>query len=81
MYSFEANSIDSHPEGYECPGHRADSPVLPDKLQFTDQIKRHADFDHDGIITNEEFFKVLDPNVVEFNDYVFDDFSWSHCAE
>lgn len=70
-------------------GHSADDPALPSRLPFTDAILRGAggvggaaggaDLDQDGQISNWEFYQALDPNRLLSNDYVFDNFEWSHC--
>lgn len=79
MYDFQDGFAEWHDGAYECRGHSADSPVLPSRLHFTHAIKQNADADHDGVITNWEFYKALDPNDMYVNDYVFDDFQWDHC--
>lgn len=53
--------------------------MLPVTLPFTDAILSAGDTNGDGILSNWEFYTVLDPNNFEANDYVFDNFEWNHC--
>jgi hypothetical protein len=81
MYTFSEGAVSWHPGEYVCPGHGKDDNVLPDKLPLTSRLHAAADLDNNGVITNYEFFIALNPNDPELNDYVFDDFTWSHCME
>ena len=47
--------------------------------QFSPFFQDFADADGDGVVTNWEFYLSLDPNDIEGNDYVFDNFDWPHC--
>jgi len=79
-YTLEAGANVFHPEAYVCKGHAADDQALPARLPFTDALLGGGvDKDGDGTVTNWEFFLSLDPNNVNANDYVFDNFEWSHC--
>ena len=60
-------------------GHAADDNVLPDSLQFTNAVSAVADSDGNGNVSNWEFYDALDPNEMSKNDYVFDNFEWTHC--
>jgi hypothetical protein len=42
-------------------------------------LRRFADTNGDKVISNWEFFLALDPNNIDGNDYVFDNFDWEHC--
>jgi hypothetical protein len=65
-------------KAYTCYGHASDDDVLPDVLPFTD-IMKNADSDGNGKISNWEYYVALDPANPDLNDYVFDNFDWSHC--
>jgi hypothetical protein len=82
FYNLKANTNSYHPEAYTCVGHDADDAALPGgySLPYTDALEAVADADGDGVITNWEFFEAIDPNNVDGNDYVFDNFNWDHCA-
>ncbi len=43
-------------------------------------MERGVDMNEDGIVTNWEFFRALDPSLPDNNDYVFDNFDWGHCS-
>ena len=63
---------------YTCQGHGPDDPALQG-LTILPRIANLADVNKDGIISNMELYKVMDPTV--FNvDYVYDNFEWSHCG-
>lgn len=79
-YTFDAGKNPFYPDAYVCYGHGADDKVLPDTLKLTETIMRAADINNDHVITNWEFFLALDPNNVDGNDYVFDNFEWNHCS-
>ena len=66
-------------EAYACYGHQATDLVFPVALPLTETIERGVDMNEDGIVTNWEFFRALDPNLPDNNDYVFDNFDWDHC--
>lgn len=80
-YNLKKNENQYHPEEYICTGHAPDDPALPGgiSLAYTRAIGNIADSNHDGVITNWEFLVAIDPNNVDGNDYVFDNFDWSHC--
>lgn len=71
-----------HPEQYTCAGHKSTDPALPGgySLPYTSAIEAIADTDGDGTISNWEFLVAIDPNNMDGNDYVFDNFEWSHCS-
>lgn len=74
-----------HPEAYTCKGHAATDPALPtgtgkNSLPYTSAIESVADLDNDGVISNFEYFQAIDPSNIDGNDYVYDNFEWSHCA-
>ena len=77
-YNLAAGANKFHPEEYTCTGHAADDYALPEKLPYTALIMS-SDKNGDGHISNWEFLAALDPNNVHANDYVFDNFEWSHC--
>lgn len=81
-YNLKANTNKYHPDEYTCVGHDADDPALPGgySLPYTDAIENVADADNDGVVTNWEFFQAIDPNNIDGNDYVFDNFLWDHCS-
>jgi hypothetical protein len=80
FYDLGLNECPSHRQPYTCEGHAATDPVLPEDITIlTDALEKVADFDGDGTVTNYEFYTALDPNAVEYNDYVFDNFNWNHC--
>ena len=66
-------------EAYTCYGHQATDLVFPVALPLTETVERGVDMNEDGIVTNWEFFRALDPNLPDNNDYVFDHFDWDHC--
>eukprot|EP01034_Spumella_vulgaris_P025775 gene25775-32266_t len=78
-YNFKKGMNKWYTSAYTCVGHASTDNVLPDALNFTSAISSVADADGDGNITNWEFYKALDPNEATLNDYVFDNFEWSHC--
>ena len=80
-YSLAENENSYWPEEYTCSGHDAADPVLPSTLPLLDGFLEKADSDGDGIVSNWEYYKAIDPNDTEGLDYVFDTFSWSHCDD
>jgi len=78
-YNLAAGANKYHPEEYTCGGHAATDFALPDKLPFTASMLASADTNHDGRVTNWEFYVGLDPNNVYGLDYVWDNFKWDHC--
>ena len=79
FYSFDEGQNTYFGEAFTCYGHGANDKVLPDALKFTDAVMAVADTNGDKVISNWEFFLALDPNNVDGNDYVFDNFDWDHC--
>jgi len=66
-------------QNYTCKGHGPHDPALQG-LTIVPRIANAADVNGDGIITNMEFYNVMDPAV--FNaDYVYDNFEWAHCGQ
>lgn len=64
---------------YTCKGHGPHDPALQG-LTIVPRIAERADVNGDGIITNMEFYNVMDPT--QFNaDYVYDNFEWAHCGQ
>jgi hypothetical protein len=64
---------------YICKGHGPHDPALQG-LTIVPRIAELADVDSDGVITNIEFYNVMDPT--QFNaDYVYDNFEWAHCGQ
>jgi hypothetical protein len=81
LYSFDKDTMPFHTDAYTCAGHAADSPVLPSALSLTPIFSTNgADLDGDGVISNYEFYLALDPGNPDMNDYVFDNFEWTHCS-
>ena len=66
-------------DAYTCYGHAENDLVFPVALPLTEALERSTDANADGIVTNVEFFRALDPNLPDSNDYVFDNFDWTHC--
>ena len=66
-------------DAYTCYGHAENDLVFPVALPLTEAMERATDANTDGIVTNVEFFRALDPNLPDSNDYVFDNFDWAHC--
>ena len=66
-------------DAYTCYGHAENDLVFPVALPLTEALERSTDANADGIVTNVEFFRALDPNLPDSNDYVFDNFDWAHC--
>ena len=82
FYTFKKGENKGFPDmEYRCEGHAGYDPVLPADMVYTPAVKRFIDADHDGGITNWEFYVALDPNNLEGNDYVWDHFDWPHCAD
>jgi hypothetical protein len=86
-YTFGANENGYYTDPYTCVGHAATDPVLSVKLPLTDAVLAAClEVDSgplgngDGEISNFEYFLAVDPNHVEGNDYVFDNFKWDHCV-
>jgi len=81
QYNFGSNESKFDEEDNRCVGHAADDPALPEdiSLPYTDAVERVADVDGDGIISNWEILSALDPMDIDGNDYVFENFEWSHC--
>lgn len=79
-YNLEEGQNLYHPDAYTCAGHTADDPALPDAMPYTSAIDDSADLNGDGVISNWEFYLVLNPNDRDANDYVFDNFDWDHCT-
>jgi Common central domain of tyrosinase len=80
FYDLKEGENAFHPGNYTCRGHAAGDPALASVLQMTDIIYTN-DLDGDGVLTNLEFYEALDPNEMNNNDYVFDNFDWDHCNE
>ena len=80
FYDLKEGENAFHPGNYTCRGHAAGDPALASALQMTDIIYTN-DLNGDGVLTNLEFYEVLDPNEMNNNDYVFDNFDWDHCNE
>jgi hypothetical protein len=81
FYSFDSGVMPFHEDEYVCTGHMAADRALPARLSLTPVFDTNgADIDGDGVISNYEFYLALDPTDPEKNDYVFDNFDWSHCA-
>eukprot|EP00638_Chattonella_subsalsa_P009523 CAMPEP_0117752828 /NCGR_PEP_ID=MMETSP0947-20121206/11857_1 /TAXON_ID=44440 /ORGANISM="Chattonella subsalsa, Strain CCMP2191" /LENGTH=591 /DNA_ID=CAMNT_0005571583 /DNA_START=328 /DNA_END=2103 /DNA_ORIENTATION=+ len=55
-----------------CSGHRADDKVLDDLLPVG------LYFGQKTAITNQDYFKIMDPNL-DVLPYVYDNFDWNHC--
>ena len=79
-YTQAAGVNPTYPQAYTCVGHGPNDPVLPDALPMVGDFAATADANHDGLITNWEFYTAIDPNNPNSVDYVFDDFQWSHCS-
>jgi hypothetical protein len=78
-YNIKKGQNPYYTDAYICTGHAYDDNVLPDMLKFTSAISSVADADNNGNISNWEFYLALDPNSAYLNDYVFDNFEWTHC--
>ena len=49
-------------------------------LTILDAISSIIDLNKDGVASNWEYFIAMDPNNMHGNDYVWDHFTWDHCA-
>lgn len=59
-------------------GHGEDDEVLKG-IPILPRVAKLADTNRDGQVSNIELYNVMDPT--KFNvDYIYDDFSWSHCG-
>jgi len=80
-YSLAENENSYWTEAYTCSGHDSDDPVLPSTLPLLNGFAEKADSDGNGIVSNWEYYNVIDPNNADGLDYVFDMFTWSHCDD
>ena len=80
-YTQAAGQNLAYPEAYVCQGHAASDRVLPDGLPLIEGVSALADSNQDGIVSNWEFYRAIDPNNMHGLDYVFSNFEWNHCSD
>ena len=80
-YNFEAGTNAGYPEGNHCVGHGADDVAMASDLPWLPGFKEVADSNKDGMVTNWEYYIATDPNIGYAQDYVFDNFVWTHCED